>query len=186
MKTIKPISENLEYYEYNDELKLVHLIKEDMFQCKSILDSLKTSKNKQTHHWLENKDTKELFEGFESITEFRDGVLIKQFTFNNNLKHYNGYYIHRLLVNHFAMWANKKYAYKIALILDNYFENLRLKKEMSEKEDCIIRLENLVKIQSNKIDQQSELINTLNNKIDNQTKRVKLRASSTASQTAEK
>ena len=168
MKTITPINSELEYYEYNNELKLVHLIKEDMFQCKSILDSLKSTK--RTNQWLENKDTKELIDGFKPIPEFLHGLLIKQFVFTNTLKQYNGYYIHRLLVNHFAMWANKKYAYKISIILDDHFENLRLKKEITEKDDCITRLENLVKTQNIKLDKQSELINTLNNKIDNQTK----------------
>lgn len=141
MKTITPINTKLEYYEYNDELKLVHLIEEDMFQCKSILNSLKTSKDKRTNHWKENKDTKELIEGFKSMPEFRHELLIKEFTFAREFKSYNGYYIHRLLVNHFAMWANKKYAYKISLILDDHFENLRLKKEINEKEDKIDRLE---------------------------------------------
>jgi uncharacterized coiled-coil protein SlyX len=162
MKTITPISENLEYYEYNDELKLVHLIKEDMFQCKSILDSLKCS-DKRTNNWIRNNDTKDLIEGFKSMREFAHELLINEFVFPNNLKHYNGYYIHRLLVNHFAMWCNKKYAYKISLILDEHFENLRLKKEMVEKDDCIKRLnESIAKLEC-KIDEQTK-------KIDNQTK----------------
>lgn len=141
MKTITPINNKFEYYEYNDELKLVHLIEEDMFQCKSILDSLKSSKDKRTNQWIKNKDTKELIEGFRSIREFSDtDNLIKKIpkTIGSTT---DGYYIHRLLVNHFAMWANKKYAYKISLILDDHFENLRLKKEINEKEDKIDRLE---------------------------------------------
>lgn len=139
MKTITPINTELEYYEYNNELKLVHLIKEDMFQCKSILDSLQC--NRHTNEWKRNKDTKELIEGFKSMREFSYELLIKEFTFAREFRSYNGYYIHRLLVNHFAMWANKKYAYKISLILDDHFENLRLKKEINEKEDKIDRLE---------------------------------------------
>ena len=161
MKTIKPITENLEYYEYNDELKLVHLIKEDMFQCKSILNSLNS--NKQTNEWLRNENTKRLINGFKRIREFSDtDKLIKKIpkTIGSTT---DGYYIHRLLVNHFAMWINVEYAYKISLILDDHFENLRLKKEMTEKNDCISRLENLVKNQTTKID-------NLERKIDNQTK----------------
>ena len=69
MKTIKPITENLEYYEYNDELKLVHLIKEDMFQCKSILNSL-NCKDKRVNNWFISQDTTELLEGFCSMREF--------------------------------------------------------------------------------------------------------------------
>lgn len=176
MKTITSISENLEYYEYNDELKLVHLIKEDMFQCKSILDSLKCS-DKRTNNWIRNSDTKDLIEGFESMREFAHGLLINEFVFPDNLKRYNGYYIHRLLVNHFAMWANKKYAYKISLILDEYFENIRLKKEVVEKDDCIkqlneniARLESKIDKQSKKINKQTKKINKQSKKIDNQTK----------------
>lgn len=78
MKTITPISENLEYYEYNDELKLIHLIKEDMFQYKSILDSLKS--NKQTSDWLRNENTKRLINGFNRIREFSDTCeLVKKY-----------------------------------------------------------------------------------------------------------
>ena len=69
MKTIKPITENLEYYEYNDELRLVHLIKEDMFQCKSILNSL-NCEDKRVNNWLRSQDTTELLEGFRSMREF--------------------------------------------------------------------------------------------------------------------
>lgn len=142
---------------------MVHLIKEDMFQCKSILDSLKSTKDKRTNHWLSNNDTKDLIEGFLSMPEFRHtSDLIKKIpkTIGSTT---DGYYIHRLLVNHFAMWCNKKYAYKISLILDEHFENLRLKKEMVEKDDCIKRLnESITKLEC-KIDEQTK-------KIDNQTK----------------
>ena len=151
MKTITPINTQFEYYEYNDELKLVHLIEEDMFQCKSILDSLKS--NKQTNDWIRNKDTKELIKGFCSIREFPDtDNLIKKIpkTIGSTT---DGYYIHRLLVNHFAMWANKKYAYKISLILDDHFENLRLKKEINKKEDKIDRLEKNIVDLKDKIDE---------------------------------
>lgn len=79
MKTITPINTELEYYEYNDELRLVHLIKEDMFQCKSILNSLKCEKDKRTNHWISNKETEELLEGFESMPEFRHGLLINTY-----------------------------------------------------------------------------------------------------------
>lgn len=98
MRTITPINNELEYYNYNDELEIVHSIKEDMFQCKSILDSLKV--NKQTNEWQRNKDTKDLIEGFKSMPEFQYKILIKEFTFADKFKKYNGYYIHRLLVNY--------------------------------------------------------------------------------------
>ena len=153
MKTITPINTKLEYYEYNDELKLVHLIEEDMFQCKSILNSLKTSKDKRTNDWLANKDTKELIKGFLSMREFpHTDNLIKKIpkTIGSTT---DGYYIHRLLVNHFAMWANKKYAYKISLILDDHFENLRLKKEINKKGDKIDRLEKNIVDLKDKIDE---------------------------------
>lgn len=127
MKTIIPITKNLEYYEYTNELKLVHLIEEDMFQCKSILDSLES--NKRANVWVCSNDTKELIEEFRKMPEFQQtDNLIKKFAFMNEFRSYSGYYIHRLLVNHFAMWANKKYVCKILLILDDHFENLRVKK----------------------------------------------------------
>ena len=168
MKTIKPITENLEYYEYNDELKLVHLIKEDMFQCKSILNSLKS--NKQTNEWLRNENTKRLINGFKRIREFSDtDKLIKKIpkTIGSTT---DGYYIHRLLVNHFAMWINVEYAYKISLILDEHFENLRLRKEVEEKKGCIHELKELIRTQNTKIDNLENKIDEQSKKIDNQTK----------------
>lgn len=170
MKTITPINSELEYYEYNDDLKLVHLIKEDMFQCKSILDSLNS--NKQTNEWLRNKDTKRLIEGFKRIREFSDtNNLIKKLpkTIGSTT---DGYYIHRLLVNHFAMWVDIEYAYKISLILDEHFENSRLKKEVEEKKGCIHRLEELVQKQTSKIDNLEELVKIQTTKIDEQTKKI--------------
>lgn len=76
-----------------------------MFQCKSILDSLKCS-DKRVNDWLRNNDTKNLIEGFLTMREFPHGYnLIKKTKTTGSIT--DGYYIHRLLVNHFAMWANK-------------------------------------------------------------------------------
>ena len=107
----------------------------------------------------------------KTITRF--WKVLQRLCFENDLKQYNGYYIHRLLVNHFAVWVNKKYAYKISLILDEHFENLRMKKEIIEKNDKIDELIRLTKEQTKTIKEQNSKIDKLNNKIDNLTSTVK-------------
>lgn len=99
------------------------------------------------------------------MPEFAHKVLIKEFTFKDKFKSYNGYYIHRLLVNHFAMWANKKYAYKISLILDDHFEYLRLKKEINKKEDTIDRLERKIDELTNINLEQTKMLKRITYKI---------------------
>ncbi len=122
---VEPINDEYEYIQYNEKLRLIHSIKDDMYQMQSIITACNSIK--QIKHWLENQSTKELLQEFESQKstlgiprleksyEKRDDVPI-------NLR---GYYVHRLLVNHIAIWASPTYAIYIAKLLDSQFEQER-------------------------------------------------------------
>lgn len=99
-----------------------------MFHAGSIIRALGSTK--RINDWLSNKQTKELLSGFEYLREFPQVLLTTQKTKINNIKIIEGTYIHRFLVNHFAMWISPKYAYKISLILDDHFELQRKNKEI--------------------------------------------------------
>ena len=130
--TIKaePINENYEWLQYNEHLRIIHSIKDDMFQVQSIVNACQSKK--RAFKWFENKSTKELIEfmgktsslqirGDEKIFENRDDL-------SNELK---GIYIHRLLVNNLAIWASPKYALFIAKLLDDHFTKQR--EQLSKK-----------------------------------------------------
>ena len=118
---IEPINEDYEYIQYNDKLRLIHSIKDDMYQMQSIIKACNSKKRAQD--WFDNKSTQEL------LDEMREG----EFSLSDNLYQnrqnvemgLRGYYIHRLLVNHVAIWASPIYAYYIMKLLDTYFENQR-------------------------------------------------------------
>lgn len=160
-KTIKAIDGTdgkFEYYEYNDDLKLIHSVEDDMFQAKSIIDSL--GSNKKTSEWLSNKDTKELIEGFRSVNgNSRLHDKKEPYKGNNAVR---GIYIHRLLINHFAFWVSKKYAYKIAILLDDKFEMERLRKDNKSKQDKIDELLKKVdKLHEDNVKQSEQIDNLL-------------------------
>jgi hypothetical protein len=137
--TTIPIVDGYEWIQYNEELKLIHSIKDDMYQAASIVRALgKNPKNKPMIDWLANEQTKELFAGFEaemsrwgiphlgSEAEMSSrGIPLLVENRSNAPNGVRGYYIHRLLINFVAMWASPKYAYRIALLLDNVFEEQR-------------------------------------------------------------
>ena len=174
IKTITPIegtNGKFEYYEYNDDLKLIHSVEDDMFQAKSIIDSL--GSNKEANKWLVNKDTKELIEGFKnSMTQNSASYskLIDDKEKFNNIKFIKGIYIHRLLVNNFATWANIKYAYKIAILLDDKFEVERLRKENKDKQD---KIDELMKKADYIIERNEELHKEVVGKIEENTELTK-------------
>ena len=118
--TIEAINDDYEYIQYNEHLRIIHSKKDDMYQMQSIITSCKSSKN--AFHWFENKSVKELLENatlgipsLEKLYEKRDDL-------PNGLR---GFYVHRLLVNHVAMWASPKYSWYIMKLLDSTFERER-------------------------------------------------------------
>lgn len=152
-RTITPIDGTdgqFEWYQYNEDLKIIHSVEDDTFHAGSIIKSLGSTK--RVNDWLSNKQTKELLSGFECLREFPQGLLITTHSQFNNVKCIEGTYIHRLLVNHFAMWISPKYAYKISLILDDHFELQRKNQEINrlntvveEKQSTIDDLKQLLK-----------------------------------------
>ena len=122
---VERINDDYEFIQYNAHLRIIHSIKDEMYQMQSIITACKS--NKQAYHWFENQTTKELLQEFESQKstlgiprleksyEKRDDVPI-------NLR---GYYVHRLLVNYIAIWASPTYAIYIAKLLDSQFERER-------------------------------------------------------------
>ena len=135
-RTITPIDGTdgrFEWYTYNEDLRIIHSVEDDMFHAGSILRAL--GSKKQPSDWLRNKQTVELFTGFMTLGEFSEGRLVKEIPSSGANKGTYGTYIHRLLVNHFAIWVSPKYAYKISLVLDDHFELQRQVEENRALED---------------------------------------------------
>lgn len=172
-RTISPIdgtNGRFEYYRYNEDLRIIHSIEDDMFHAGSIVRALGSTK--RINDWLSNKQTKELLSGFEYLREFPQVLLTDQKTKINNVKIIEGTYIHRLLVNHFAMWISPRYAYKISILLDDRFELQRKVEENRALEDKnktllqkvdeqTIRIEELMKRLDYTIDQNDDLLDRM-------------------------
>ena len=138
------INDEYEWLQYNSELRIIHSIKDDMFQAQSILNAL--GSKKQFRKWVENKQTKELLQGFNEY--FANGNFLpleknvntnetKIIDYRNKLPiEMRGIYIHRLLVNSVAMWAAPQYAIKIYKLLDYLYESERtmLQDQIEEKD----------------------------------------------------
>ncbi|KAK8836153.1 hypothetical protein M9Y10_039966 [Tritrichomonas musculus] len=118
---VTSINDEYEYLQYNEQLRIIHSISDDMFQIKSIIDSCHS--NKRVNDWFRNQSTQEIlnemtstgFPALEKLYEKRDDLPIEL----------RGYYVHRLLVNQIAMWASPRYSIHIMKLLDSYFERQR-------------------------------------------------------------
>ena len=51
-----PINEDYEWVKYNERLRVLHSIKDDMYQMQSIISACNS--NKRPQHWFENQSTK--------------------------------------------------------------------------------------------------------------------------------
>ncbi|KAK8877870.1 hypothetical protein M9Y10_004633 [Tritrichomonas musculus] len=119
--TVQPINENYEYIQYNQHLRLIHSIKDDMYQMQSIITSCKSKK--QPTRWFNLNETNEIL---NELVGMQNCTPDKLYENRPNLQSgIQGYYIHRLLVNHVAMWASPKYALYIMKLLDSTFERER-------------------------------------------------------------
>ena len=119
--TTQPINNDYEYIQYNNQLRIIHSTKDDMYQMQSIITACKSKKN--AFHWFENKTTQELLENASLGIPMNEKLYENRPNLSNNLK---GTYVHRLLVNHVAMWASPRYAWDIMKLLDSYFERERM------------------------------------------------------------
>lgn len=172
-RTIAPIdgtNGRFEWYRYNEDLRIIHSVEDDTFHAGSIARALGSTK--RVNDWLSNKQTKELLSGFEYLREFPQVLLTTQKTKFNDIKIIEGTYIHRLLVNHFAMWVSPKYAYKISVLLDDHFELRRKVEEnraledknkslMQKVDEQTVRIEELMKRLDYTIDQNDDLLDRM-------------------------
>ena len=119
----QPINDEYEFIQYNFQLRLIHSIKDDLYQMQSIINSCQSDKRAQD--WFDNKSTQEL------LDEMRKGEFSPSQVLYENRQNLpmglRGYYINRLLVNHVAMWCSPRYSIHIMRLLDNYFEQQRIK-----------------------------------------------------------
>ena len=109
-----------EWYQYNEDLRIIHCKDDDTFHAGSIIRALGSTK--RVNNWIRNCETMELMRGFKCMREFAQGPLTMHHSQFNNVKCIEGTYIHRLLINHFAVWISPRYAYKISILLDDHFE----------------------------------------------------------------
>lgn len=119
---VEQINENYEWLQYNEHLRVIHSKKDNMFNANSIITACQSTK--KIKHWNENKQTKELFQFIsKSVGIPSDQKLLENRpNLPNNLK---GIYVHKLLVNHVAIWASPTYSFFIMKLLDEYFEKQR-------------------------------------------------------------
>ena len=125
--TVEAINDDYEWIQYNDKLRIIHSIKDDMYQMQSIITACNS--NKQVRHWFDNQSTKELLDEMQNIGQNSDGRILppgkiyeKRINLASGLQ---GYYIHKLLVNHVAMWASPRYSIYIMKLLDDMFQKQR-------------------------------------------------------------
>ena len=114
---VEPINDEYEYIQYNEKLRLIHSINDDMYQMQSIITACNS--NKLCKDWFRNQSSQEILNELEG-----GGIPLpsKRMDLSPGLQ---GYYIHRLLVNHVAMWASPKYSLYIMKLLDSQFEMQR-------------------------------------------------------------
>ena len=120
LAVVESINDDYEYIQYNEKLRLIHSIKDDMYQMQSIITACNS--NKPARHWFENKSTQELLDTGSVGIPPDQKLYEKRDNLPNDLK---GTYIHRLLVNHVAMWASPSYTWTIMKLLDSHFEKQR-------------------------------------------------------------
>ena len=127
------INEEYEYIQYNKQLRLIHSVKDDMYQMQSIMNALRSTK--QAYHWFENQQTKELLEEFPHMIALQNEEIPYE-NRKNLAPGLKGYYVHRLLVNAVAMWASPRYACYIFMMLDELY---KAKDEVIESKDKSIQ-----------------------------------------------
>ena len=134
--TTEAINDGYEFIQYNEHLRIIHSIKDDMYQMQSIITACKS--NKQPTRWFTLSETKELL---NELTTMQNCTLDKLYDKRDDLPNgIRGIYIHRLLVNDIACWASRKYAIFIAQLLDSYFERERqsLIEEIRQKKPRLV------------------------------------------------
>ena len=119
--TVQAINNDYEYIQYNQHLRIIHSKQDDMYQMQSIITACHSTKRARV--WFNNESTQELLKEIGMAEKCQTEQLYENRTnLPNELK---GTYIHRLLVNHVAIWSSPKYSYYIMKLLDSHFERER-------------------------------------------------------------
>ncbi|KAK8846148.1 hypothetical protein M9Y10_020152 [Tritrichomonas musculus] len=120
--SVEAINEDYEYLQYNEQIRIIHSIKDDFYQMKSIVVACKSKKDPSD--WLRTISAQELIEEISGDPDFpvTQKLYEKRENIPNNLK---GLYVNKILVNHVAMWASPRYSYYIMKLLDSMFEQER-------------------------------------------------------------
>ena len=134
--TTQPINNDYEYIQYNQRLRIIHSKQDDMYQMQSIITACQS--NKLCKDWFRNQSTIDIIDELstgenlplEKLYEKRDDL-------PNGIR---GFYVHRLLVNHVAMWASPRYSIYIMKLLDSHFEHERqqLVEELHQKKPRLV------------------------------------------------
>ena len=135
---VTPINDEYEYIQYNDQLRIIHSKSDDFYQMQSIIDACHS--NKLCADWFRNQSSKEIL---NEMTTMGNPILEKIYEKRDYLPNgLRGYYVHKLLVNHIAMWASPRYSIYIFKLLDSYFEQQRiqLQNQITEKQNQIDNL----------------------------------------------
>ena len=95
--TTETINENYEYIQYNEHLRIIHSIKDDMFQVQSII----------TNDWFESKTTKEIIDKMSKISTVEFFALAEIYKKRDELPNVlRRFYINLMLINNVTIWAS--------------------------------------------------------------------------------
>ncbi len=109
-------------------------------------------RGKLVGHWNENNRTTEL----KAEVQSRLGVESIEFELKEGTDNdYKGTYVHRYLYDHFLMWLDPKYAFRVSHILDNIHKeaNRKILKEKDDKIDELIREMKIQTVEMNELKQ---------------------------------
>lgn len=122
--TTEAINDDYEYIQYNQHLRIIHSIKDDMYQAQSIINACHSKK--RVNDWFESKTAKEIIDEMGKSSTAEISALAKIYEKRDDLPNgLRGFYIHRLLVNNIAMYASPRYSIYVMKLLDSHFERER-------------------------------------------------------------
>ena len=158
----EPINEEYEWVQYNKQLRLIHSIKDDMYQMKSIVDALSPPLTREPRKWVELYSTKELIKGFEELVKNSEIQVNQKIVENrpNLATGLRGWYCHRLIVNLFAAWVSPRYAFHIAKLLDDIAAQ-----ERAQMENMLEQSKKAIEEKNKAIEEKSKVIEEKNVKI---------------------
>ena len=119
--TVQAINNDYEYIQYNQHLRIIHSKQDDMYQMQSIITACHSKK--QPTRWFNLHESNEILNELAGMQNCTPEELYQN---RPNLQSgLQGFYVHRLLVNHIAIWSSPKYALYIMKLLDSHFEHER-------------------------------------------------------------